>query len=83
MSMGQQQSSQTVTVAGVTGTRRTYLETADHPLPPPKGTFEVLYAFVTGGRTIFAFYARYPRDADLTTAFDQMVTATLKFSAQS
>lgn len=81
MSLGELRSSQTATVAGVTGTRRTYLEAADHPLPPPKGTFEVLYTFVTGGRTYFAFYARYPGDADLTTGFDQMITGTLKFSA--
>jgi hypothetical protein len=81
MSLETQQSSRTATVAGIVGTRRTYLVTADSPLGPPKGTVESLYTFVTGGRTLFAFYARYPGDADLTPDFDSMITGTLKFSA--
>jgi hypothetical protein len=79
--LGDQQSSQAATVAAVTGTRRTYLVTADLPLPPPKGTIQVLYTFLTGGRTYFALYERYPGDVDLTGGFDQMITQTLAFSA--
>jgi hypothetical protein len=81
MSLGTQQSSRTATIAGIAGTRRTYLVTADSPLGPPNGTVETLYTFVTGGRTLFAFYARYPGDADLAADFDSMITGTLKFSA--
>ncbi|MGH7762960.1 MAG: hypothetical protein ACREOM_00910 [Candidatus Dormibacteraceae bacterium] len=79
--VGQRQSSQMVTVAGITGTRRTYLVVASNPLPPPRGTAQVVYTFVTGGRTYFAFYNRFPGDTDLTTAFDQMVKGSLKFAA--
>jgi hypothetical protein len=81
MTLGTQQSSRTATVRGIVGTRRTYLVTADSPLGPPKGTIESLYTFVTGGRTLLAFYARYSGEADLTTDFDTMITGTLKFSA--
>lgn len=80
MYVGARQSSQNVVVAGVTGTRRTYLVTADNPLPPPKGTVQVLYTFVTGGRTYFAQYDRHPGEADLTSGFDQMITGSLAFS---
>jgi hypothetical protein len=79
--LGTQQSSRPATVAGIVGTRRTYLVTTDNPLGPPKGTIKVLYTFVTGGRTLFAFYAGYPGDLDLTSDFDRMITGTLKFSA--
>lgn len=79
--VGQLQSSRAVTVAGVGGTRRTYLVTADNLISPPKGTVQVLYTFVTGGLTYFADYDRYPGDPDLTAKFDQMVTASLRFSA--
>ena len=78
---GTRQSSQPVTVAGVSGTRRTYVVSADNPLPPPKNTAQVLYTFVTGGRTYFADYDRYPGDTDLTAAFDQMVMGSFRFSA--
>jgi len=40
-----------------------------------------LYTFLTGGRTYFAIYDHFPDDADLTAAFDQMVTTSLSFSA--
>jgi hypothetical protein len=79
--LGQPQSSQPVTVARVSGTRRTYLVTAANPIPPPKGTVQVVYTFLTGGRTYFALYDRYPDDSDLTAGFDQMVTTSLSFSA--
>jgi hypothetical protein len=81
MTLGTQQSSRTATVRGIAGTRRTYLVTADSPLGPPKGTIESLNTFVTGGRTLFAFYARYPGDPDLAADFDSMISGTLKFSA--
>jgi hypothetical protein len=79
--VGTRESSQPVTVAGVSGTRRTYVVSADNPLPPPKNTVQVLYTFVTGGRTYFAEYDRYPGDTDLTSAFDQMVVGSFRFSA--
>ncbi len=79
--LGQPQSSQSVIVAGVSGTRRMYLVTAANPLPPPKGTAQVIYTFLTGGRTYVALYDRYPGDRDLTADFDQMVTTGLRFSA--
>jgi hypothetical protein len=79
--LGQPQSLQPVTVAGVSGTRRTYLVTAANPLPPPKGTVQVLYTFGTGGRTYFALYDHYPDDSDLTVDFDRMVKTSLSFSA--
>jgi hypothetical protein len=79
--LGQPQSSQPVTIAGVSGARRTYLVTTDNSIPPPKGTVQVEYRFLTGGRTYFAEYDRYPGDTDLTSGFDQMVTGSLSFSA--
>jgi hypothetical protein len=79
--VGDRQSSQAVTVAGVGGTRRTYLVTASAPLPPPKNTVQILYTFLTGGRTYFALYDRYPGEPDLTADFDRMVTASFQFSA--
>jgi hypothetical protein len=78
--VGERQSSQPVTVAGVSGTRRSYLVTADYPLPPPKNTVQILYTFLTGGRTYFADYDRYPGEADLTTDFDRMITGSFGFS---
>jgi hypothetical protein len=78
---GQLQSSQTVIVAGVTGVRRTYLVTAQNPLPPPNRTVQVRYVFVSGGRTYWIDYDRYPGEADLTSAFDTMVSSTFRFSA--
>lgn len=79
--VGERQSSQPVTVAGVGGTRRTYVVTANNPLPPPRNTVQILYTFVTGGRTYFALYDRYPGEPDLTVDFDRMVTASFRFSA--
>ncbi len=79
--LGSLQSSQDVTVASVSGTRKVYLVTANNPLPPPKDTVQVLYTFVTGGRTYYLEYDRYPGDLDATAAFDSMVTQTLAFSA--
>lgn len=79
-SVGQRQSSQPVIVAGVTGTRRTYLVTSANGFSP-QGTVQVLYTFVTGGRTYFPQYNRFPSDQDLTTQFDQMITTSLRFSA--
>ena len=51
------------------------------PLPPPKGSIQVIYTFVVGGETHFAAYVRYPKDKDLTAAFDTMITKTLHLSA--
>jgi hypothetical protein len=77
--LGQLQTSVSVMVGGMNGTRRTYLETQDLPLPPPKGTVQVLYLVFAAGRTYFAQYDVYPGDRDLTADFDRMVTETLKF----
>lgn len=79
--LGSLQSSHDVTVASVAGTRKVYLVTANNPLPPPKDTVQVLYTFVTGGRTYYLEYDRYPGDLDATATFDSMVTQTLAFSA--
>jgi hypothetical protein len=80
-SLGSPQSAKSVDVDSVSGTRKVYLVTASHPLPPPTDTIQVLYTFVTGGRTYYLEYDRFPGDADQTAAFDQMVSGTLKFSA--
>jgi hypothetical protein len=77
--LGTLQSSQNVVVAGAAGTRQVYLVTASNPLPPPKGTVQVLYALPHGGRTYYVQYDRYPGDADATATFDDMVTQTLTF----
>jgi hypothetical protein len=79
--LGQPQSSKPVTVSGVNGERRTYLVTADNLISPSKGTVQTEYRFLTGGRSYFALYDRYPGDTDLTAGFDQMVTTSLSFSA--
>jgi hypothetical protein len=81
--LGQPQSSKPVIVAGVSGTRRIYLVTADNLISPAKGTVQVVYTFLAGGRSYFAMYNRYPGDADLTSGFDQMVTTSFTFSASS
>jgi len=79
--LGAPQSTLNVTVLGVSGTRATYLVTVSNPLPPPKGTVQVLYTFTTGGRKYYLEYDRYPGDADQTALFDAMVTGGLRFSA--
>ena len=81
MYVGTRKSSRNVVIDGISGTRRTYLVTKSLPLPPPKGTVQILYAFVIGGATHFALYNRYPKGPDLTAAFDRMITTTLRFSA--
>ena len=79
--LGTLQSSKTVTVASVAGTRKVYLVTKSNPLPPPKDTVQVLYTFKTGGRTYYFEYDLYAGDADSTAEFDRMVTQTVAFSA--
>jgi hypothetical protein len=79
--VGTRQTSKNVVVDGVSGTRRTYLITKNLPLGPPKGTIQIVYTFTTGGETHFAIYNRYPKEADLTAAFDKMILTTLHFSA--
>lgn len=79
--IGTRKSTKNVVIDGVHGTRRTYLVTKSLPLPPPKGTIQVLYSFVLNGETHFAVYNRYPKEPDLTAAFDKMITKTLHFSA--
>jgi hypothetical protein len=81
MYVGTRKSSKNLVIDGISGTRRTYLVTKSLPLPPPKGTTQVVYTFVTGGETHFAQYNRYPKEPDLTAAFDLMITKTLRFSA--
>ena len=81
MYLGQRQSSERFTVSGVIGLRRIYLVTVGNPLPPPKGTLQIRYVFVTNGRTYFAPYDRYPGDTDVSNAFDRMISRSLKFSA--
>jgi len=84
IAVGLRQSSQPVVVSGASGTRRTYLYGKDSQSMSGDslaGTTEVLYIFVTGGRTYFAAYWHYPADPDLTADFDRMVTGTLKFFA--
>jgi hypothetical protein len=77
--LGTLQSSQNVVVAGAAGTRQVYLVTASNPLPPPKGTVQVLYTLAEQGRTYYIEFDRYPGDPDATAKFDDMVTQTLTF----
>jgi len=79
--VGTRKTSKSVVVDGVRGTRRTYLVTKSLPLGPAKGTVQVVYTFVIGGEPHFAIYNRYPKESDLTAAFDNMITTTLHFSA--
>jgi len=81
MYVGARKSSKNLVIDSVAGTRRTYVVTKSLLSAPPKGTVQVLYAFTTGGVTHFALYNRYPKEADLTAAFDRMITTTLRFSA--
>ena len=81
MYVGTRKSSKNLVIDGIGGTRRTYVVTKSLPLPPPKGTIQVLYTFTIGGETHFALYNRYPKEPDLTAAFDRMITKTLRFSA--
>ena len=81
INVGQRQSSESVVVSGVSGTRRTYLEMDGGGLGPATGSAEVLYTFVTGGRTYFAVYYHYPGEPDVTADFDRMITDTLRFSS--
>jgi hypothetical protein len=80
MYVGTRQSSRNVTVDGIIGTRRTYLVNKTLASGPPKGTIQILYMFVTGGETHLAQYDRYPKEVNLTTAFDRMIITTLSFS---
>jgi hypothetical protein len=79
MYVGTRQSSKNVAVEGISGTRRPYLVTKSLASAPPKGTLQVLYTFFNNGETIFALYNRYPKEPDLTAAFDRMITTTLTF----
>jgi hypothetical protein len=81
MYVGTRRTSTSVVVDRIRGTRRTYLVTKKVPLGPPVGTVQVVYAFVVGGETHFAIYNRYPKEPDLTAAFDRMISKTLHFSA--
>lgn len=81
MYVGTRKTSKSLVVDGIQGTRRTYLVTKALPLGPAKGTIQVVYTFVTGGETHFAIYNRYPKEPDLTAAFDKMITTTLHLSA--
>jgi hypothetical protein len=64
----------------VQGTRLTAEVTASNPLPPPKGTIQIIYTFTTTGRTYVLYYDREPGAIDLTTDFDLMVKSTLIFA---
>lgn len=77
--LGEQQSTNAITVSSVAGTRTVYQVTANTAMPPPQGTVQVVYKFVTGGHTYFIHYDRYPGDPDQTAEFDRMVTETLAF----
>jgi hypothetical protein len=55
--------------------------TDSNPLPPPKGTTQIIYTFTTSGRTYVLYYDHEPGAVDLTTDFDSMVKSTLTFSA--
>jgi hypothetical protein len=79
--LGTLQTSRNITVDGVAGTRSVYLVTVDNPLPPPKGTVQVMYKFVSGARTYYLEYDHFPDSIDRTSAFDQMVTSSLRFSS--
>ena len=58
--VGTPNGSSDVTVAGVIGTRITARVDTDLPLPPLRGTTQVVYSFYTSGRT-YLFYSPYSR----------------------
>jgi hypothetical protein len=69
-----------VTVDGVNGHRYTAYVTASLPLPPPKGTDQVMYVFFDSHRTFFVVYEHWPMEPDRTADFDKSVQQTLRFS---
>ena len=70
-----------VTADGVDGTRQTATVTANLPLPPAQGASQVVYRFMTQGRSYVLYYTREPDQPDLTNDVDNMVERTLRFAA--
>ncbi len=70
-----------VTVNGVPGKRYTAYVRDALPLPPPKGTNQVIYVFYNGLRTYLVIYDHWPTDPDRTADFDRSVKQMLTFSA--
>lgn len=73
--------SKNVTVQGVKGTRQSGTVKADPEfgIGPPAGTKEVLYVFVTNGKTYTLNYIQQPSFKDVLSDFELLVTKTLKF----
>lgn len=76
-----QNSKETVTVSGVTGTKTvaTAKEQGDGMGALPKGTKMVQYCFVTSGTTYTANYTQLSTYPDVLDDFNAMVNKTLKF----
>ncbi len=70
-----------VTADSVTGTRQTAAVTANLPLPPAKGATQVVYRFMTQGRSYVLYYTREPGQPDFTSDVDNLVERTLRFAA--
>src|SRR3981081_1207959 len=54
-----------IKVDGVEGTRQTATVTANTTIAPLKGATQIVYKFVTGGRTYAVYYTREPGEPDL------------------
>jgi hypothetical protein len=72
---------ESVVADGVPGYRFTAHVDVTLPLPPPKGTDQVVYVFFNGVRTYAFWYDHWPTDPDRTPDFDRLVQQTLHFSA--
>jgi hypothetical protein len=66
-----------VTVDGVQGFRWASHVDSPNPLPPPKGSDEITYAFFNGTRTYSFNYDRWPGEPDRSADFDRSVQQVL------
>jgi hypothetical protein len=50
-------------------------------MAPLKGATQIVYKFVTGGRTYAVYYTREPGEPDLAIDVDNLVQQTFRFTA--
>jgi hypothetical protein len=79
--VGQITSTTSINVDGVEGTRQTATVTANNTMAPLKGATQIVYKFVTGGRTYAVYYTREPGEPDLAIDVDNLVQQTFRFTA--